>query len=290
MTAARAACHCPKIHENETGAPPGACRTIDLLMRALVGLVVAAGLVFASPARADTRPRPRTTKHDDAKPKKRSARLRALRERERIEPRIIAHGQSIGAPWAGRLQHATALPPGDGYHIRRPERAFGTETTIELTLRAISETLDGYPDEHVLAIGDISAASGGSITQHHSHQSGRDIDVGLFYMEKPEDYPANFIHADEDNLDCAATFKLLESFLATADDDGGVQMVFLDFDVQGILYHWALDQGISERRLDRIFQYPHGRGSPDGIVRHEPNHDNHMHVRFKCPSADTGCH
>ena len=103
-------------------------------------------------------------------------------------------------------------------------------------------------------------------------------------------YPASFIHADEDNLDCAATFKLLESFLATADDDGGVQMVFLDFDVQGILYDWALDHGVSERRLERIFQYPHGRDSAEGIVRHEPNHDNHMHVRFKCPAEDTGCH
>jgi murein endopeptidase len=265
-------------------------------MRALVGLVVAVGFFATSSAGAGAAPKPRrhasATKREDTKTKQRSARLRALRERvePRIDPRIRAHGQSVGLPWAGHLQHATALPPGDGYYIRRPARAFGTETTIELTLRAISETLDGYPDEHVLAIGDISAPSGGTITEHHSHQSGRDIDIGLFYMEKPEGYPASFIHADEDNLDCAATFKLLESFLATADDDGGVQMVFLDFDVQGILYHWALDQGISERRLDRIFQYPHGRGSSEGIVRHEPNHDNHMHVRFKCPSADTACH
>ncbi|HMG55735.1 MAG TPA: penicillin-insensitive murein endopeptidase, partial [Kofleriaceae bacterium] len=169
-------------------------------------------------------------------------------------------------------------------------RSFGTETTVELIERAIAETFEAFPDQHVLAIGDISAASGGSITQHHSHQSGRDIDVGLFYLEQPPGYPASFVHADEDNLDCAATFKLLERFLATADEDGGVQMVFLDFDVQGILYAWALDQGISERRLDRIFQYPHGRGAPDGIVRHEPNHDNHMHVRFRCPDDDTACH
>jgi hypothetical protein len=279
-------------------------------MRALVGLAGLAGLIalglLVLPAAAhassktapagkaakdakDGRSRRRSTASDDHKTKKRAARLRTLREHERFEPRQIAFGQSVGAPWAGRLQHATALPPGDGYVIRRPERAFGTQTTIELTERAISETLDAFPDEHVLAIGDISAPSGGLITQHRSHQSGRDIDVGLFYREKPAGYPADFIHADEDNLDCAATFKLLESFLATADDDGGVQMVFLDFDVQGILYDWALDHGVSERRLERIFQYPHGRGSGEGIVRHEPNHDNHMHVRFKCPADDTGC-
>jgi hypothetical protein len=232
----------------------------------------------------------RPAQHDDHTSKKRAARLRTLRERDHVEPRLVAHGQSVGLPWAGRLQHATALPPGDGYLLRRPERAFGTQTTIELTQQAIAETLDAFPDEHVLAIGDISAPSGGTVTQHRSHQSGRDIDVGLFYLEKPAGYPASFVHADEDNLDCAATFKLLEAFLATADDDGGVQMVFLDFEVQGILYRWALDQGISERRLARIFQYPHGRGSSESIVRHEPNHDNHMHVRFKCPPDDTACH
>jgi hypothetical protein len=66
-------------------------------------------------------------------------------------------------------------------------------------------------------------------------------------------------------------------------------MVFLDFEVQGILYAWAKDHGVSERRLERIFQYPHGRGASEGIVRHEPNHDNHMHVRFQCPSDDRGC-
>jgi hypothetical protein len=261
-------------------------------MRVLVGLVAASlGLAVSLPM-ADARPihrAGRPPRHQEQKSKKRAARIHTLRERTHLESREIARGQSVGAPWDGRLQHATELPRGDSYYIRRPSRAFGTQTTIELTLRAIGETLEAYPDEHVLAIGDISQASGGRISDHHSHQSGRDIDVGLFYVDKPAGYPAGFVHADEDNLDCAATFKLLESFLATADEDGGVQMVFLDFDVQGILYDWARDHGVSERRLERIFQYPHGRDASEGIVRHEPNHDNHMHVRFRCPSSDSVC-
>ncbi|HET9621975.1 MAG TPA: penicillin-insensitive murein endopeptidase, partial [Kofleriaceae bacterium] len=209
---------------------------------------------------------------------------------ERIAPRVITGiGQSLGEPWAGRLQHATELPPGDGYVIRHPSRAFGTSTTIELVQRAIDDTLEAFPDEHVLAIGDISAETGGPISQHRSHQAGRDIDVGLFYQEQPDGYPESFVRANEDNLDCPATFKLLESFLASENDDGGVQMIFLDFDVQGILYRWAVDHGVSERRLARIFQYPHGRGSSAGLVRHWPAHDNHMHVRFKCQDADSSC-
>jgi hypothetical protein len=252
----------------------------------VLGLVTSGVLIASSqPAAARTRG---AEKH--GKPaKKRAARITAVRGREHIEPRGLATGQSVGAPWAGRLLRATQLPPGDGYYIRRPARSFGTQTTIELTERAIAETLDAFPDQHVLAIGDISAQTGGAITEHHSHQSGRDVDIGLFYDEQPDAYPWSFVHADENNLDCAATFKLIERFLASANDDGGAQMIFLDFDVQGILYAWALDHGISERRLERIFQYPHGRGSPEGMVRHEPNHDNHMHVRFKCPSEDTAC-
>jgi murein endopeptidase len=260
-------------------------------MRVLVGLVIALGLLAPS-TNADARSR-RTDSADSrgrrTKSKKTSARaMRVSAHREHIEPRNAA-GQSVGLPWSGRLQHPSVLPPGDGYFIRRPQRAFGTETTVELIERAIGETLEAFPDQHVLAIGDISAESGGAITEHHSHQSGRDADIGLFYLEQPSGYPASFVHAAESNLDCAATFKLLESFLATADEDGGVQVVFLDFDVQGILYDWALEHGISERRLARIFQYPHGRGSSEGMVRHEPNHDNHMHVRFRCPSDDSAC-
>ena len=268
-------------------------------MRVLVGLGVAMAFVVAS-LPADAKPQRRAAKqlrHKTQKSKhkavkKRAARISTMREREHIDERSIrelARGQSIGAPQDGRLQHATELAPGEGYHIRRPYRAFGTATTVEFVERAIAETFEAFPDQHVLAIGDISAESGGPITEHHSHQSGRDADIGLFYKEQPDGYPRSFIHADEENLDCAATFKLIESFLATTSEDGGAQVIFLDFDVQGLIYDWAIDSGISERRLARIFQYPHGRGAPEGLVRHEPNHDNHLHVRFRCPSDDTGC-
>ncbi len=288
-------------------------------MRGLVvGFVVVSSLVLVSTSAAEAKSRREPAKQ--AKPSKaskptgkgkshvvqrpqrarshpsgRAARVSAIRDhdrdraRDRIEIRTLAQGQSIGAPWAGRLQHPTELPPGEGYVIRRPLRAFGTQVAVELIERAVVETLDAFPDQHVLAIGDLSTETGGLITQHRSHQSGRDVDIGLFYLEQPASYPASFVQATEDNLDCAATFKLLESFLATTNEDGGVLMIFLDFEVQGMLYAWAQDNGISERRLARIFQYPHGRASSEGFVRHVPNHDDHMHVRFKCPAEDTSC-
>jgi hypothetical protein len=59
--------------------------------------------------------------------------------------------------------------------------------------------------------------------------------------------------------------------------------------VQRLLYDWAKEHDVDEDKLDKIFQYPHGRGSSNGLVHHEPNHNNHLHVRFKCPHGDSAC-
>src|SRR5262245_55158803 len=119
----------------------GGCRTIALLMRVLVGLGVATAVLVAS-LPADARPQRRATHKAN---KKRAARISTIRERDHVETRELARGQSIGAPWEGRLQHAAQLPPGDSYHIRRPARSFGTETTIEFIERAIDNTFEAYP-------------------------------------------------------------------------------------------------------------------------------------------------
>jgi hypothetical protein len=268
-------------------------------MRLLAFVVVVLSLATSSvadarPARGTKRPARHATSKRPARhatPKRqvavdspaKSSEPAASRERARKRDR------SIGAPWSGHLQAPARLPRGDGYVIRRPWRAFGTRTTVDLVHEAVTNTLEAFPKTHVLAIGDLSAETGGHITEHRSHQSGRDADLGLFYKHKPAHYPAEFAPATAKNLDCAATWKLLWEFARTANQDGGAQMIFLDYTVQGLIYRWAKHAGVSERRLDRVFQYPHGKHSGNGLVRHEPNHDNHMHVRFKCRDRDARC-
>jgi murein endopeptidase len=250
-------------------------------------LLVVAFSLLAFTAAADAKV------HHDKRPAKHATHGKKPKRTARARERVVIHGpirgQSVGAPWAGILHDAASLPDGDGYVIRRPWRRFGTRTSVDYIERVVGDVREQFPDQHILAIGDISAEHGGQITEHHSHQSGRDVDIGLFYKEKPAAYPQSFVVATADNLDREATYALLAGFVATANEPGGAQVIFLDYDVQRLLYDWAKEHDDDEDTLDKTFQYPHGRGSSNGIVHHEPNHDNHMHVRFKCPNADSAC-
>ncbi|MEP6864997.1 MAG: penicillin-insensitive murein endopeptidase [Deltaproteobacteria bacterium] len=193
-----------------------------------------------------------------------------------------SHEGSLGVPWAGALTHPAKLDAGDGYVVRRPSRAFGAKHVIDQLRAAIGEVHALYPDVHTLAIGDLSAEHGGKISDHHSHQSGLDVDVGFYFTKLPAGYPSTFIDASGSSaLDLEATWALLAAFSRTAALDDGVQMIFLDYDLQRRLYAYAKHRGTPERELDFMFQYPHGRDELTGLVRHWPGHANHMHVRFK---------
>ncbi|HEX5058971.1 MAG TPA: penicillin-insensitive murein endopeptidase [Kofleriaceae bacterium] len=268
-------------------------------MRSLV--VALALLAFATTVDAKPRRAKKSiaTKNEKSTKKRAKQADRSSRKRKRVGMTTHKHphfeirgpivGQSVGAPWSGRLRDAAKLAESDTWYIRRPYRSYGTRTTVDFVQRVLSDIADRFPDIHKIAIGDISAETGGQISDHSSHQSGRDIDIGLIFSEKPDGYPNSFVVGTEDNLDLEATFVMVEEFAKTTREQGGVLMIFLDFNVQKLLYDWALENGESEDYLGKLFQYPHGRGSSEGIVRHEPNHRDHIHVRFRCPAGDSAC-
>ncbi len=198
-------------------------------------------------------------------------------------------GQSVGSASHGRLSHGMQLPTGRGYYRRRPHRAWGANHTIYHVRRAVSVVRRRFPEVHDLAIGDISSKRGGPLADHKSHQSGRDVDIGLYYKKRPEGYPKSFFAADARDIDLAAMWMLVETLADTTNSASGVELMFLDYDLQKALYEYARSRGVSKGKLRRVFQYPRGRTSPSGTVRHEPGHDSHVHVRFKCPKDDDGC-
>ena len=79
------------------------------------------------------------------------------------------------------------------------------------------------------------------------------------------------------NLDVARTWALIKAFVDNAD----VRAVFLDYNLQKLLYEHARKQKVSESTLDALFQYPRGKGRGFGIIRHWKGHKDHFHVRFK---------
>ena len=208
--------------------------------------------------------------------------------REPLPLRVVT-GQSIGRPGRGKLSEGVQLPQDPAYYRRRPHWAYGAQHVIDHTRRAIAKVRDAYPKIHRLAIGDISMPSGGVIPGHKSHQSGRDIDIGLYFEKTPDGYPEEFIEADQGKLHLGANWTMVQALWKASKLPGGPQMVFLDYDVQGQLYKHAREQGVSKATLREIFQYPDGRFAKERFVKHEPKHADHIHVRYACPPKDRTC-
>ncbi len=188
--------------------------------------------------------------------------------------------ESIGQPWNGSLRNGEVMPRGEGYKLRRPQRAFGATHVVEHLRHVIAEVRALYPRVHTLAIGDLSAEHGGKLADHVSHQSGLDVDLGFYFQKVPADYPDKFVMASS-AIDLEATWALVTAFARTTPLDTGVQVILLDHDVQGQLYRWARAHGTPDDQLAEILQYPRSKDTLVGIVRHWPHHADHLHVRFK---------
>ena len=191
-------------------------------------------------------------------------------------PHVVGEPASTGEPWHGALRGGEHLDDGDGYLVRRPQRAYGAPHVVDHLRRAIAEVRALYPDVGTLAIGDLSAEHGGALAGHRSHQSGLDVDVGFYFRHAT----TTFEPADRD-LDLEATWALVVAFSRTSALDDGVEIIFLDYAVQRRLYDYAKARGTRDDELAFLLQYPAGKDATTGLVRHWPNHADHLHVRFR---------
>jgi LysM repeat protein len=174
----------------------------------------------------------------------------------------------------GRGKIATALTPSEHVLIRRPRAAYGTTKTIDLVQSAVARYRRAHAGAPKVVIGDISRKGGGQFYPHASHRTGRDIDLGYVVRGKGHERVGKHSYA---KIDVARTWALIEAFIDTKQ----VVYVFVDYRLQEKLYEHARAQGVPQRELDGLFQYPHGRGRAHGIIRHWPNHRHHFHVRFR---------
>jgi LysM repeat protein len=191
---------------------------------------------------------------------------------------------SVGAPNQGRLLDPERLPPHAGYLIRERERAWGTLETVQGIVQAFEAVRQKDPKAPRLKVHDLSLRDGGAMTDHHSHQSGRDADIA-YYQRDCQGRVCGFRKIGPAELDAQRTWSLLKHWL----DHDATEAIFIDYQLQAPLYRAARADGASSAELRKWFQYPSGPTHPLGIVRHFPRHADHMHVRFVCPASDPEC-
>jgi len=178
----------------------------------------------------------------------------------------------------GNRRDLYQLEPGPGYTILDSRRAFGTMLAVSRIAEVLSDHYMKFPDAHPILVGDVSRKGGGFLPPHRSHRRGRDVDI-RYPLKKPT---TQYVPATAATLDLPRTWSLLRAFIATGD----VEYIFVGYKLQRTLYEYAQKKGVSKTRLTELFQYPRGSRSQLGIIRHEPGHRTHFHVRFKKDSED----
>ncbi|NNE18194.1 MAG: LysM peptidoglycan-binding domain-containing protein [Myxococcales bacterium] len=196
----------------------------------------------------------------------------------------VSPSEAIGPTNRGRLENGVRLPSHRGYVIRSAARAYGTEETNRWIVNAFNAVDSKFKERKVVRIHDISDRDGGRLRDHKSHQNGRDADISYYQKEcGPRGCRFDDFRASE--LDVARQWTLLEHWLR----HGQAEMIFIDYRLQAKLYRYAKRRGATKAQLDRWIQYPRGKYEPNGVIRHFPNHEDHLHVRFVCPYSDLSC-
>ena len=199
---------------------------------------------------------------------------------------------AVGKVSRGKLVNGEKLPAGPGYYRRSPRYSWGTNETITELLRVIAEVKHKHPDAHDLVLEHLSRKTGGHLKPHVSHQSGRDVDMGLYFEDQPREGPKRFLSGDKHPLDYEKTWTLLTALVGTNERNTRVRYIFLDYAVQKLIVDWAKKnkkKRPSDRLLKYMFQYPRSRRAIRGKIRHVESHRGHLHVRFKCPPGDDSC-
>ena len=213
-----------------------------------------------------------------------------------FEPHPLAPaGTSVGGTSAGWLVAGVPVPDrADGLRAYRDrERRHGTPRLAQIVQETAAWFAGRFDDAEVY-VGDLSARSGGKVGGHHSHRSGRDVDL-LFFTQSATGSVGRRARAlkfgadglavgvnPPIRLDLERNWALVEHLLETYPQD--VQWIFVSHGVKTVLLAYALAAGASLDTVERALS-----------VLHQPSdstpHDDHFHVRLYCAPDDLpyGC-
>jgi murein endopeptidase len=195
------------------------------------------------------------------------------------------NSESVGLPYAGRLEGALPMPNGPGRTITAERwKTWGSESTIRQLDRVLSRWATVHPNWPAVLVGNISTRRGGPIEPHKSHQSGRDVDLG--YVARNGVDASSWQKMNAKNLDTDKTWVLIQSLVAESD----VEVIYVDRNIQRLLLSAAAKQGrLRSAQLRRWFEVAKGAKRGSTLIRHIPDHDDHFHVRFSCSQTEKQC-
>lgn len=180
---------------------------------------------------------------------------------------------SVGNPNAGLLVNGKNAEKCELYAPIAPGTAWGTEETLTYLDAALRKVHAVIADTPPLVLGDISARSGGPISPHLSHQSGRDVDISYFYVGEQRWYR----RGNAENLDLARNWAFVRALVTETD----VEFIFMDNSIQTLLKDYATSNGENRAWVEGLF----GGGGQRAIIRYARGHATHVHVRFYNPIA-----
>lgn len=217
---------------------------------------------------------------------------------------VVDDGTTISHGWSydGILKNGLRIPDhGDGYWVpRRWQRRgnlYGTEELVTMLVR-VARRVHERGGGHPMGIADLSPPGGGPSPWHRSHQTGRDVDILFFGIDRKGRPLENrkMIPFDENGrsreqlgrwrswvyFDLDRNWLLIKELLREPTVD--IQYLYIYLPLKHLLLNHAREIGEPEEliaRADALMEQPENSGL----------HDDHLHVRLYCPENDRafGC-
>jgi penicillin-insensitive murein endopeptidase len=271
-------------------------RTARLLLAALalVALSPAAARAEEPSSREAASPPPRKARHPHRRAKNDEPVTRAPRGGAAVEKAVKAKkappekAESLGSPNEGHLKGGAHVDLSKGYFRVVPVYESGDvrwalPTLINMIDRAARDVHKRFPGS-VLDLGDLSQKGGGDLLRHHSHESGRDADLGFYALDArgKQIHGRTFIKFNPDltspnypgaRFDLARNWAFIQDLVT--DPVARVSHVFIA--------DWLKRELLAYGRTHAT-RAVHDRAA---LVLMQPHnslpHDDHIHVRISCP-------
>lgn len=200
--------------------------------------------------------------------------------------------QAIGNHNSGSLKKPASLPldyPYVSYQKGWVGYNFGTDETIDILKKVGSDLCAEFPGRSAMSIQRISDFNGGEVTEGGktgSHTIGEDVDVYYPSLSDKQDFTGSYVSGGKTtaDLDVERLMATLKYFIKTKQ----VWAFYIDRKIKKKLcevYSTSNDPLEIEALKASIPAY-----SPPGKPRKfHIHHQNHVHVRLKCPESETQC-